>query len=140
MPDLATELASLRERIGRSSRNYSKRPSSDGSRFKPPERRKGSGRKRGGQPGHPGSWPELLPIDQVDGVVKHHLDACRRCGNLLQGEDPGHLRHQVSETPPVTPEVIELRLHPLHPAPPGLLLLLHQHLRLVASGCGAQPL
>ena len=41
---LATELASLRERIGRSSRNSSKPPSSDGPGFKPPERRKGSGR------------------------------------------------------------------------------------------------
>ena len=56
---LATELASLRERIGRSSRNSSKPPSSDGRGFKPPEHRKGSGRKRGGQPGHPGSWPEI---------------------------------------------------------------------------------
>ncbi|MFN9387870.1 MAG: DUF6444 domain-containing protein [Cyanobacteriota bacterium] len=45
---LATELASLRERIDRSSRNSSKPPSSDGPGFKPPERRKGSGRKRGG--------------------------------------------------------------------------------------------
>jgi transposase len=52
---LATELASLRERIGRSSRNSSKPPSSDGPGFKPPERRKGNGRKRGGQPGHPGA-------------------------------------------------------------------------------------
>ena len=34
---LATELASLRERIGRSSRNSSKPPSSDGPGFKPPE-------------------------------------------------------------------------------------------------------
>ena len=59
---LATELASLRERIGRSSRNSSKPPSSDGPGLKPPERRKGSGRKRGGQPGHPGAGPELLPI------------------------------------------------------------------------------
>jgi hypothetical protein len=41
---LATELASLRERIGRSSRNSSKPPSIDGPGFKPPERRKGSGR------------------------------------------------------------------------------------------------
>jgi hypothetical protein len=39
---LATERASLRERIGRSSRNSSKPPSSDGPGFKPPERRKGS--------------------------------------------------------------------------------------------------
>ena len=44
LTSLATELASLRERIGRSSRNSSKPPSSDGPGFKPPERRKGSGR------------------------------------------------------------------------------------------------
>lgn len=69
---LATELAQLRERIGRSSRNSSKPPSSDGPGFKPPERRKGSDRKRGGQPGHPGSGPELLPIERVDEVVEHH--------------------------------------------------------------------
>ena len=85
---LATELANLRERIGRSSRNSSKPPSSDGPGFKPPERRKASGRKRGGQPGHPGSGPEPLPIKRVDEVVEHHPEACRRCGTLLDGEDP----------------------------------------------------
>ena len=110
---LATELASLRERIGRSSRNSSKPPSSDGPGFKPPERRKGSGRKRGGQPGHPGSGPELLPIERVDEVVEHHPDACRHCGTLLQGEDPAPVRHQVIEIPPITPLVIEHRLHRL---------------------------
>ena len=110
---LATELANLRERIGRSSRNSSKPPSSDGPGFKPPERRKGSGRKRGGQPGHPGSGPELLPIERVDEVVEHHPEACRRCGQLLQGEDPEPLRHQVIEIPPITPLVIEHRLHRL---------------------------
>jgi len=60
---LATELARLRERIGRSSRNSPQPSSSDGSGFKPPERRKGSERQRGGQPGHPGSGPERLPIE-----------------------------------------------------------------------------
>jgi hypothetical protein len=110
---LATERASLRERIGRSSRNSSKPPSSDGPGFKPPERRKGSGRKRGGQPGHPGSGPELLPIERVDEVVEHHPGACRRCGTLLQGADPAPLRHQVIEIPPITPLVIEHRLHRL---------------------------
>ena len=109
---LATELASLRERVGRSSRNSSKPPSSDGPGFKPPER-KGSGRKRGAPPGHPGSGPELLPIERVDQVVVHHLEACRRCGALLHGEDPDPLRHQVIEIPPITPVVIEHRLHRL---------------------------
>ncbi|MCT0226129.1 DUF6444 domain-containing protein, partial [Synechococcus sp. CS-1328] len=110
---LATELAHLRERIGRSSRNSSKPPSSDRPGFKPPERRKGSGRKRGGQPGHPGSGPELLPIERVDEVVEHHPQACRRCGQLLEGVDPVPLRHQVIEIPPITPVVIEHRLHRL---------------------------
>ena len=110
---MATELASLREQIGRSSRNSSKPPSSDGPGFKPPVRRKGSGRKRGGQPGHPGSGPELLPIERVDEVMEHHPDACRRCGTLLHGEDSDPLRHQVIEIPPITPEVIEHRLHRL---------------------------
>jgi len=110
---LASELASLRERIGRSSRNSSKPPSSDGPGFKPPVRRKGSGRKLGGQPGHPGSGPELLPIERVDEVVEHHPEACRRCGTLLQGEDPAPVRHQVIEIPPITPLVIEHRLHRL---------------------------
>ena len=110
---LATDLAQLRERMGRSSRNSSKPPSSDGPGFKPPERRKGSGRKHGGQPGHPGSGPELLPSERVDEVVKHHPDACRRCGTLLEGEDSDPLRHQVIEIPPITPLVIEHRLHRL---------------------------
>ncbi len=110
---LATELASLRERIGRSSRNSSKPLSSDGPGFKPPERRKGSGRKRGGQPGHPVAGPELLPIERVDEVVEHHPQACRRCGTLLQGEDPEPWRHHVIEIPPITPLVTCHRLHRL---------------------------
>jgi hypothetical protein len=55
---------------------------------------------RGGQPGYPGSEPELLPIQRVDDVVEHDHDACRRRGTLLQGEDPEPLRHQVIEIPP----------------------------------------
>ena len=113
LTSLATELANLRERIGRGSRNSSKPPSSDGLGFKPPERRKGSGRKRGGQQGNPGSGPELLPIERVDEVVDHHLYACRRCGQLLDGVDTDPLRHQVIEIPPITPLVIEHRLHRL---------------------------
>jgi transposase len=110
---LATELASLRERIGRNSRNSSRPPSSDGPGFQPRERRKGSGRKRGGQQGHPGTGPELLPVERCDAVEEHHPEHCRRCGTHLQGEDPVPHRHQVIEIPPITPLVIEHRLHRL---------------------------
>ena len=70
-------------------------------------------RKRGSQPGHQGSGPELLPIERVDEVAERHPEACRRCGTLLQGEDQEPLRHQVIEIPPITPVVIEHRLHRL---------------------------
>jgi len=108
---MAIELAIRRERIGRRSRNSSKPPSIDGPGFKPPERRKNSGLKRGGQPGHPGSGPELLPIERVDQLVEHHPVACRHCGDLLRGDDQESLRHKVVEIPPITPLVIEHRLH-----------------------------
>jgi transposase len=49
----------------------------------------------------------------VDEVVEHHPDACRRCGMLLEGEDPAPLRHQTIEIPPITPLVIEHRQHRL---------------------------
>ena len=49
----------------------------------------------------------------MDEVVEHHPDACRRCGTLLDGEDPDPLRHHVIEIPPITPVVIEHRLHRL---------------------------
>lgn len=99
---LATELANLRERISRTSCNSTRPPSSDGPGFYPPERRKGSGRKRGGQQGHPGAGPERLPLECCDDVVDHHPQDSPRCGPLLHGEDPEPLRHQVIEILPIT--------------------------------------
>jgi transposase len=55
----------------------------------------------------------LLPIERVDEVMEHHPKSCRRCGQLLEGVDPETLRHQVIEIPPITPLVIEHRLHRL---------------------------
>lgn len=69
---LATELSCQREQIGRSSRNSSKPPSSDGPCFKPPERRKGSGRKLGGQP-------------EVTAAHKRQLCAAQRRRNEVEG-------------------------------------------------------
>ncbi len=49
----------------------------------------------------------------MDEVVEHHPEACRHCGTLLEGEDSDPLRHQMIEIPPITPLVIEHRLHRL---------------------------
>lgn len=111
---LEAEIAGLRERVNRNSRNSSRPPSSDGPEVprKPCQRAK-SGRKRGGQKGHKGAKRKLIPVEQVKEV--HHVkpDVCRDCGHALAGEDPEPYRHQVTEIPPVVAEVTEYRLHSL---------------------------
>jgi transposase len=111
---LEAEVAALREQLNRNSRNSSKPPSSDGSEVPPkPRRRSKSGRKRGGQPGHPGTTRKLVPVEQVKESYDVKPDACCRCGHALVGEDPEPYRHQVTGIPPVVAEVIEYRLHTL---------------------------
>ncbi len=68
----AVRISELEERLGRNSRNSSKPPSCDSAGFMPPVRRKPSARKRGGQQGHPGAGPRLLPTERCDDVQKHH--------------------------------------------------------------------
>lgn len=104
----------LLERLQQDSHNSSRPPSSD----PPPAlgkraRRGPSGRKRGGQPGHPGQTRTLVPIEDVDTVVPVKPQHCPRCQHPLQGEDPQPHRHQVTELPPVKPLVTEYQLHRL---------------------------
>jgi transposase len=118
---LATRVAQLEEQKGRSSRNSSKPPSSDGPAQKGFAGGSGSGksrgdglrRRRGGQQGHPGHGRDLLPIERCTEVIAHHPTACRRCGTALSGDDPEPLRHQVVEIPPLVPVVVEHQLHRL---------------------------
>jgi transposase len=104
----------LLERGQQDSRNSSRPPSSD-----PPQvigqrsRRRPSGRKRGGQPGHQGQTRALIPTEDVDTVVPVKPRQCHRCQHPLQGEDPQPQRHQVTELPPVQPVVTEYQLHRL---------------------------
>jgi transposase len=112
---LEVEVAQLRERVNRNSRNSSRPPSSDGPGV---ASQKGgakphSGRKRGGQPGHPGSQRKLVPIEQVKAVHDAKPLACQCCGSELSGDDPAPDRHQVVEIPPVKVEITEYRLHTL---------------------------
>jgi transposase len=107
-------IVELEARLGLNSRNSSKPPSSD-----PPgtERpcQEGSGRKRGGQPGHEPSRRELLPPEKVDLFEDHWPTACEGCKQPLPSEmrtEVGEpVRHQVTEIPRVQAQVTEHRLH-----------------------------
>ena len=111
---LEAEVATLRERVNRNSRNSSKPPSSDGPDVssQPSKRAKGK-RKRGAQPGHKGTRRKLAPIEQVKEEYDVKPSTCRGCGHELDGQDPEPHRHQVTEIPPVVAEVTEYRLHTL---------------------------
>jgi transposase len=72
-----------------------------------------STRKRGGQPGHPGTTLQLRPVAEVDELHVCQPTHCAGCGSPLTGSDPSPLRHQVTELPPITSTVTEYQLHAL---------------------------
>jgi transposase len=112
---LEARVAELERRLSRSSRNSSLPPSQDPPSTPPRPRRPGSGRKRGGQPGHEGNNRALLPLERVDEVVEHWPERCRSCARafaepeLVDAAKPW--RHQVAELPPIAVRVSEHRLH-----------------------------
>lgn len=108
---LQVEVTELRERLGQTSRNSSRPPSSDPPDAPPRPQRTPSGRKRGGQKGHRGHGRRLKPPEQVNRIVEVKPESCAQCGALLLGEDPQPARHQVTELPPVKPDVIEYQRH-----------------------------
>ena len=105
----------LEQRLKLTSQNSSKPPSSDPPGIsKRPRGRPKKKRKRGGQPGHKGHKRELLPVEEVDELVKIVPETCEGCGRSLVGlENSKPERHQVTELPPVKPIVTEYQFHHL---------------------------
>src|SRR5262245_32377053 len=102
------------ERLQKDSHNSSRPPSSDPPHaMRPQPRRRASGRKRGGQPGHQGQSRALVPIEEVACVVPVKPAQCARCQHSLEGDDPQPHRHQVTEVPPVTPVVTAYQTAPV---------------------------
>ena len=110
---LQQRLAELEERVKQTSRNSSKPPSSDPPSAPPRPKSPPSGRKAGGQPGHPGHGRPLKPTTDVNHRVVVRPISCETCGALLLGEDPQPRRHQVTELPRCEPEVTEYQRHTL---------------------------
>jgi transposase len=110
---LQQRLAELEERLHKTSRNSSKPPSSDPPSAPPRQKRTPSGRRRGGQKGHPGHGRRLKPPEQVHRIIEVKPVSCATCGALLLGEDPQPVRRQVTELPRIEPEVTEYQRHTL---------------------------
>ena len=103
-------IAELERRLGQNPRNSDRPPSSEGlAKPAPTSLRKRSGRKPGGQPGHPGTT--LRQVDKPDVVVRHEPKACTACGDdLAGGTEVGVSRRQVFEIPPMSATVTEHQL------------------------------
>ena len=108
---LEAEVADLRRQLGQNSTNSSRPPSSDSPFAKPAPKslRRRTGRKPGGQPGHPGST--LALVNNPNQRRRHEPDACTGCGASLAGApEVGMERRQVFDLPPMTVHVVEHQL------------------------------
>jgi transposase len=108
---LQAEVADLKRQLGQNSRNSSKPPSSDSPFVKPAPKslRRKSGKKPGGQPGHPGST--LALVDDPHKRLRHEPGPCTGCGaDLADAPEVGVERRQVFDLPPMTVRVTEHQL------------------------------
>ncbi len=106
---LLARVQELEGRLAKDSHNSSKPPSSDGLRRKPKSLRERSGKKRGGQPGHPGHRVSLVAT--LDQVETHRPVQCGACQQELPSDAPSWVeRRQVQELPPVRLQVTEHRI------------------------------
>lgn len=124
--DLGKQNADLERKLGlklQNSTTSSKPPSSDGLAGKQRPRcasqRKKSGRKPGGQPGHPGHHRDLFPPERINQVVPVYPPQCRHCEKAFGERDRARSaqsqaqRHQVTELPKIEAHITEYQCHRL---------------------------
>jgi transposase len=103
---LEARIGDLEARLNRNSKNSSKPPSSDSPFVKPKSLRGKSGRRAGGQPGHPGAT--LRQVARPTRSVTHEPAACGGCGGDVAGAPiVGVERRQVFDLPKPAAEVTE---------------------------------
>jgi transposase len=109
--------AELERRLGLNSGNSGKPPSSDGLKKKPARTsslRERSGKKPGGQQGHPGKT--LSRTANPDATIDHFPETCSGCGGALTGATAtGHTTRQVFDLP--EPQPLFVTEHRAHACP-----------------------
>jgi transposase len=101
-----SRIEELEQRLGMNSTNSSKPPSSDGyTKPNPKSFREKTGKKTGGQKGHPGAT--LAPKEVPDIIVTHEPERCA-CGHNLS-DVPGTVveSHQIADLPEIILEYTE---------------------------------
>ncbi len=78
---LESRIKVLEDQVSKDSRNSSKPPSGDGFKKRTQSLRSPSGRKSGGQAGHPGSTLEW--VDEPDEIEQQVIETCQGCGASL---------------------------------------------------------
>jgi len=107
--ELEQRVRELEAQLKQNSSNSSRPPSSDPPQAPRRPSKEPTGRKPGGQPGHPGHARTRLPPDRINQVVHYWPGACERCQTALphtaQVGDPEPTWHQVAEVP-LSPAVV----------------------------------
>jgi transposase len=111
---LQARVSELERQLGLNSGNSGKPPSSDGLKKKPARvksLRERSGKKTGGQKGHPGKT--LSRSETPDATIDHFPETCSGCGGALTGAmATGHTARQVFDLPEPQPLIVtEHRAH-----------------------------
>ena len=107
---LTAGVAELEAKLAQNSSNSSRPPSSDGPQVKRGVPRPPSGRRRGGQKGHPKHERVILPPDEI---IDHRPRWCSHCDTPLVGDDPEPVIDQVIDLPVKMRHVIHHRRHTL---------------------------
>ncbi len=107
---LSTRLHELEGRVAKDSHNSSKPPSTDGYAKKTRSLRQKSGKKAGGQAGHPASTLPLVPTP--DEIIVLRPEQCAYCQTSLQGiSASGMQRRQLVDLPQIKAQVTEYPAH-----------------------------
>jgi transposase len=112
---LERQVRDLQQRLGSNASNSSLPPSANPPAAPPPVVKRPTGRKSGGQPGHPGHQRLRLPrarVQHVIALIPSQCEACRAPLPVQAGaSDPAPVWHQYAELPKVSAVVTEYQGH-----------------------------